>query len=164
MLGAASYLVGFFIEKYILKNKVSFNVWLLSVGIIVGAIDGILSSSAKISKLLSFVIAFLVDFVSSIVGGDTIYEAMICAFLVAIITLCLSGGNMLNPKTITKYNNQLIKKLKKNNWKIIKQGVKTFFKKMKNYLKKYMTNSAIIAVVGTGSHISSKVILKAMKI
>ena len=161
VIGAAGYLVGFFIEKYFINNKAKFNVWELVASIVIGAIDGILSC-LKIGKLISFALNFMAEFISSITGKDNIYEALICAFIVAILSLCLSGG--MSFKKISKYNIQFISKLKKNNWKIIKEGIKTFFKHIKQHLKKYMSNSFFVAMFGVSMHsISKKTIMQTAK-
>lgn len=161
LIGAATYITSYLIEKYCLKIKsAKFSVWGLLGSIAFGVLDGVLSFS-KIPKLLSFVITFTSDFLPSRAAGDHILESVFCAFVVAIINMASSGGMSLSK--ISKYNKQLINKLRKGNWKIVKQGIKTFFKKIKRYVKKYLSDSVFVAVFGVGMHSVSKATLKSVR-
>ena len=161
LIGATTYITSYLIEKYCLKIKsAKFSVWGLLGSIAFGVLDGVLSFS-KIPKLLSFVITFTSDFLPSRAAGDHILESVFCAFIVAIINMASSGGMSISK--ISKYNKQLINKLRKGNWKIIKQGIKTFFKKIKRYVKKYLSDSVFVAIFGVGMHSVSKATLKSVR-
>ena len=75
------------------------------------------------------------EFIPSCFGGDNIIEAFICAVLAALISLSIGGTKMLNFGKSKYYSYVLLKKLKSNNWALIKKGISTFFKKYSNILK-----------------------------
>ncbi len=145
------------IEKYLINKKAKFKVWGLVAAIVCGIADGLLSC-AKIGKLLGFTISFMLEFISSIAGGDKVFEALICAFIVAIISMCLSNG--LSASKITKYNKQLLSHLRKKKWAIIKKAIRTFFKHIKTHLVRYFPSSFFISMFGVTAHSVSKGVIK----
>jgi hypothetical protein len=162
LIGAASYFIGFLIEKYIFKKNVKFNVFALTVSIIVGAVDGFLSF-AKVKQFVGCLITFLMEFFTSSISKDNIVETFCCAAFVALTSMCLTGTKMLSFEKSNYYSKKLIKKLKTKNWEIIKHGVKVFFVKISKHLKSYLKNSSICAIISLGTHSASKAGLRAMQ-
>ena len=159
LIGAAGFLVGYFIEKNFFDKKAKFNWLAFSLAIVAGAVDGVLSF-AKIGKLVGLLISFLVEFTSSVVARDGILEAFICAVLAALISLSIGGTKMLNFGKSKYYSATLLKKLKSKNWDLIKKGIRTFFKKIFKHLKSFLKSSSINALFSIGSHTGVKAVKK----
>lgn len=159
LIGAAGYLIGYFIEKNFFNKKAKINWLAFSLAIVAGAVDGVLSF-AKLSKLASLLVSFLAEFIPSFVGGDGIIEAFICAVLASLISLFIGGTKMLNFGKSKYYSYVLLKKIKSNNWALIKKGIRTFFKKIFKHLKRYIKSSSINALFSISNHTGVKVVKK----
>lgn len=157
LIGAASYLIGYFIEKNFFNKRAKISWLAFSFSVIAGAIDGVFSFS-KLTKLVGALVGFINEFFPSFFGKDGIIEAFVCAVLAALVSLFLGGTNMLNHGKSKYYTYVLLKKLKSNNWALIKKGVKTFFRKIFKHLKNFIKISSINALFSIGNHTSVKAV------
>ena len=159
LIGAACYVLSWLFFKRFTKEK--FNVWQLLINIVAGAVSGFISNF-NLNKLASFGIDFAINFVSSISRGSSLLEVFVVALIVSIVSSLLSfGTNKLfnhfkkfgvSSKKIAKYDNQLSsawkKSIKKNNFKIIKDMIHQYFRRMKTTLSKYITVNTFSSMFG----------------
>ena len=159
LIGAACYFLSWLFFKRFTKEK--FSVWQLLINIAVGAVSG-LASYFNINKILSFGIDFALTFVSSVSRGCNLLEVLVVSLIVSIVSSLISfGTNKLfshfkkfgvSSKKIAKYDNQVSsawkKSIKNNNYKIIKDMIHTYFKRMKTTLTKYITINTFSGLFG----------------
>ena len=159
LIGAACYILSWLFFKNFTKE--SFSVWELLKNIALGALNGFLSGF-NLSKIASFALDFIVNVVSSISKNTTLLEVLVSALVVSLISSLLSfGTNKLfshfkkfgvSSKKIAKYDSRITsawkKSIKKNNFKIIKDQIHTYFKRMKNTLNKYITVNTFSTMFG----------------
>lgn len=167
LLGAATYFITLFIDIYVLKDtKAKFNGWQLLLSIGAGALGGLLSG-VNISKFVSALITFFIEFGTTMLSNNFKYEylveAVICGTMAAVIDLLLSGSNSLNNKTLKKYSKKFVSSLKKNNWKILKNGISSFYKKTVKYFKEYISNSVLCSIFGITNQSITKRTLRQIK-
>ena len=143
VFGAATYLVSFYIDKYIFKTKEAFSRWQLSKNIIIGAARGFLSG-ANVSKIMSMVITFSSGFLYSYKKGKII-KTIIFATIMTVVSLAMSGNKtVLNNKTLKKYSKTLYRKITTGN---IKSAISQFLKRTSKYISEYVSNSFLTSFI-----------------
>lgn len=159
LIGAACYILSWLFFKKFTKDK--FSVWELLKNIAYGAVSGLLSGF-KLSKIASFALDFSMNLVQSIGKGVSLLEVLITALVVSLVSSLLSFGTSklfghfkkfgVSSKKIAKYDNRMSsawkKSIKKNNYKIVKDQIHTYFKRMKNTLNRYITINTFSTMFG----------------
>lgn len=159
LIGIACYLLSWLFFKRFTKEK--FSVGELLKNFAIGLFSGFISYF-NINKITSFCIDFAINFVSLISRGCNLLEVFVVALIVSIVSSLLSFGiNKLfshfkkfgvSSKKIAKYDNQLSsawkKSIKKNNYKIIKDMIHTYFRRMKTTLNRYITINTVSGMFG----------------
>ena len=149
LMGAAAYLIEWFVGKYILKDGTSFNWKNLLLCVVISVIDSWVSLK-KVKNITSFAVSFIGTFISSISSSYSIFEVFVISLIISLVATLISdkitsGSKSLN--IIAHYNNRVSvawkKMIKQNNYKILRQTLHKYFKWMNNSFKKYISSSIL---------------------
>ncbi len=155
LLGAAAYIIEWFVDKYILKNNVTFKVGKLLINVALGAIDGLISTK-KVNDIISFVVTFTSNLITTISSEYSILEVFTISLIISLVSTLISNKitkGSISLKKISKYDKQVSsawkKSIKTNNFKIIRLTIHKYFKRMNGTFNKYITSSLLSSMFGT---------------
>ena len=159
LIGIASYLLSWLFFRRFTRERFSISELLKNFA--VGLFSGFVSHFS-ISKIASFCIDFALNFASSISRDSSLLEVLIVSLIISIVSSMLSFGvNKLfkhfkkfgvSQKKIKQYDNKVSiswkQSIQKNNYKILREAIHKYFKKMKTTLCKYITINTVSGIFG----------------